>query len=148
MHAGSQDEDESRSISIAEFSGQQHMAPRHTPSSVAAPSADSPPDSSPLPRRRRRGSGAHGGRPRAKRRGCVFVDDQADADGDEEDDEEEELGSEDGVPAGFVVSTQAMLAEGRTPVTDERAMYMRSLHTPESSGGRCLVQRMRGRRRL
>lgn len=77
----------------------------------------------------------------------MFVDDCAEADGDDDEDDEE-FGSEEGVPAGFIVSTQAMVAEGRTPVTDERAMYMRSLHTPESGGSRDLVARMRGRRRI
>ena len=73
------------------------------------------------------------------------MDDCAEDDGDGSDDDDEEDCGSGGLP-GFVVSTQALVAEGQTPVTDERAMYMRSLHTPESSGRRCIVERMRGRR--
>eukprot|EP00892_Ulva_mutabilis_P006080 jgi/Ulvmu1/3844/UM018_0060.1 len=150
---GTPESEPSRSISIAEFSGQPRSvsaAPRRVLDS------DSPPLAAPRapaaqPRRTAPTAAAAHHRPRQRRGGCVFVDDCAEADSDGSDDEDDEedggSGSDSGARARFVVSTQALVAEARTPVTDERAMYLRSLHTPESSGGRDVVQRMRGVRR-
>lgn len=87
-----------------------------------------------------RGSGA----PPRRRQRCSFLDDAAGVDGADSDEEDGEEGSDCG---GFVANTQTQAA--RTPQTDERAMYMRSLATPESEGGTGagLVARMLGRRR-
>jgi hypothetical protein len=77
------------------------------------------------------------GRSKLRRKRCKFLDDEADVEGDSEGDEEDhEAGWQDD---GFIALTQVM--SQHTPVTDERAMYLRSLRTPESSDAE-LLQRV------
>jgi hypothetical protein len=78
---------------------------------------------------------------KSKRRGkkkCKFLDDEADASGESEGGDEEE-GTE-WQDDGFIALTQAMTQ--RTPAVDERAMYLRSLRTPESEDAGMLRRAM------
>lgn len=97
---------------------------------------------------KQRGDRGAGQQMRRKKR-CSFLDDAAGVDDDEgsEDGEDGEEGGEGSDCGGFVAYTQAMAQQ--TPQTDERAMYMRSLRTPDSEGamGEALLARVLGRGR-